>query len=342
MPKKSQSPIELNGVEIAPGTRRTMHVGVARRYTTGEVSIPVCVVHGQRPGPRLFVSAAVHGDELNGVETIRRLLHMPLLRRLRGTLIAVPVVNVYGFVAHTRYLPDRRDLNRCFPGSPSGSLAARLASTFLNEIVSKATHGIDLHTGAVHRANLPQVRATLELPGTDSLARSFGTPVIIDAPVRQGSLREAVSSLGIPIIVYEAGEALRFDELAIRAGVRGTISVMRSLEMLPPTSKKRRQVEPFVARGSRWVRAPDSGVVVARVKLGARVEKGQLLATISDPLGEEETNVVSPADGVLIGLTNLPLANEGDALFHLGSFERLDPVADEVDYFHEALDDLKT
>jgi hypothetical protein len=338
MSRKIDGSLELNGVVVPPGDRRTLQLAVARRMTAGEVSLPVCVVNGARPGPRLFVSAAVHGDEINGVEIIRRLLRRPILRKLRGALIAVPVVNVYGFLSHTRYLPDRRDLNRCFPGSPSGSLASRIAHVFMEQIVANATHGIDLHTGSLHRTNLPHVRATLELEGTEALARSFGAPVIIDSPVREGSLRHAVADRGVPVIVYEAGEALRFDELAIRAGLTGVIAAMRALGMLPETSSRRRRVEPFVAHGSTWIRAPESGLVSTRLKLGARVREGELLATISDPLGEEELRLESPTSGVLIGKSNLPLANEGDALFHVGVFKRLDPVADEVDFFHGALD----
>lgn len=334
MSDRASDPLSFDGVDVPPGTRRVLHLPVAKRLTSGEVSIPISVVRGRKKGPRLFVSAAVHGDEINGVEIIRRLLRRPLLKNLRGTLIAVPVVNVYGFLAQTRYLPDRRDLNRCFPGSASGSQASRLANAFMKGVVANATHGIDLHTGSQHRTNLPQVRVSLDEPGTEELARAFGTPVILDSPVRDGSLRSAVAAKGVPILVYEAGEALRYDELAIRAGLSGVISVMRSLGMLPAVKSKRRTVEPFVAHGSTWVRAPESGLVNTRLKLGATVEKDEVLATVSDPIGEEEVPVVSPTDGVLIGKTNLPLANEGDALFHLGVFKKLDTVVDELEFFH--------
>jgi predicted deacylase len=334
----TNDPLEINGTVVRPGTRETIFIPVSRRYTAGEVTLPVCVVHGRKPGPRLFVSAAVHGDEINGVEIVRRLLRRTALSKLRGSLIAVPVVNVYGFVGQTRYLPDRRDLNRCFPGSTKGSLAARLANTFMTEIAGKATHGIDLHTGSLHRANLPQIRANLDFPGSEALAQSFGAPVIMDAATRPGSLREAVQGLGIPMIVYEAGEALRFDELSIKAGLKGVLSIMRDLHMLPAVKARVRRVEPFVAHGSTWVRAPESGILVSRLKLGDRVKEGQQLGVISDPLGEEEIPIICPTDGVLIGCTNLPLMNEGDALFHIGVFERLKPASDEVDFFQDAHD----
>ena len=333
----TRQPIHICDAEILPGTRQTLNIPFARRYSSAELTLPVHVVHGRREGPVLFVSAAVHGDEINGVEIIRRVLRRSLLRKLRGTLIAVPVVNVYGFLGQTRYLPDRRDLNRCFPGSPKGSLAGRLAHTFMTEVVAKATHGIDLHTGSLHRTNLPQVRTTLDVPGCQELAESFGAPVILDSALREGSLRAAVGALGVPILVYEAGEALRFDEVAIRAGVRGVMSVMRGLGMLPALKPHKREIQPVVAKGSTWVRAEQSGILGTTLKLGARVEEGQKLGTLSDPLGEEELPILAPTDGVLIGRTNLPLANEGDALFHLGVFTRPDPVADEVERFHEEI-----
>lgn len=331
-------PLVLNGTEVPPGTRMTVRVPVARRYTAGEVHLPVSVIHGRKPGPRLFVSAAIHGDEINGVEIIRRLLLRPGLDKLRGALLAIPIVNVYGFIAQTRYLPDRRDLNRCFPGSSTGSLGARLADTFMKQVVANCTHGIDLHTGSLHRTNLPQVRVALDRPGAEPVARSFGAPVILDAGLRKGSLRHAVHKLGLPMIVYEAGEALRFDEVAIRAGMRGVLSVMRELDMLPPVRTKHRKVDPFVAHGSMWVRAPESGILATRIKLGARVKVGESLGTISDPLAEDVEPVTSPCDGVLIGRTNIPLVNEGDALFHVAVFERAGPVVDEVDYFQDAFD----
>jgi predicted deacylase len=330
--------VVVSGTSFAPGERGTVRVPVAQQLTTGDVEIPVGVVHGKKSGPRLFVSAALHGDEINGTEIVRRLLRMPILGRLRGTLIAVPVVNVYGFVSHTRYLPDRRDLNRSFPGSSKGSLAARVASTFLREIVEQSTHGIDLHTGSLHRTNLPQVRANLSAPGVEAMARAFGAPVILDAGLREGSLRKEASQRNIPILVYEAGEALRFDEVSIRAGVKGVVSVMRVLGMLAPARQPRRVPSTVIANRSVWVRAPETGIFLSGVRLGQRVERGASLASIVDPLGEMERPVRSPVTGILIGRTNLPLVNEGDALLHIATFERISDVVDEVDAFREELE----
>jgi predicted deacylase len=296
--------------------------------------MPVQVIHGRRSGPVLFVSAAVHGDEICGVEIIRRLLKRKSLAAIRGTLLAVPVVNVHGFLDQSRYLPDRRDLNRSFPGSAKGSVAARLAHVFTSEIVAKANFGIDLHTGAVHRANLPQIRANLSDEQTLALARAFGTPILIDSDLRDGSLREHAASRGIPMLLYETGEALRFDEIGIRAGIRGIFNVMRSIGMLPARKKPLRPMEPMIAHHTSWVRAPQSGIVNSRVRLGQRVNEGEVLGTICDPFGETESAVNTPFRGVIIGRSNLPLAHEGDALFHIAAMDSAKAAAVLVEEFH--------
>ncbi|WP_455206014.1 succinylglutamate desuccinylase/aspartoacylase family protein [Kaarinaea lacus] len=329
-------PIDINGTIIQPGTRTTIDLPAGRLYTHAPMTIPVHIVSGKHSGPCLFISAAIHGDEINGVEIIRRLLKLPTLKRLRGTIIAVPIVNVHGLINHSRYLPDRRDLNRCFPGSEKGSLAARLAYLFMNEIVAKSTHGIDLHTGAIHRTNLPQIRANLDDPETEKLARAFDVPVIISSNLRDGSLREAAAEFGIPMLLYEAGEALRFDEVSIRAGVKGITRVMRILEMLPPSrSKSKKRIEPVVARSSVWIRAPDSGILRAMVPLGGRVKKNTLLGIVADPFGEQELQIIAPYSGIVIGRSNLPLVNEGDALYHIARFEDIHEVEAKVDEFQE-------
>lgn len=327
----------IAGREVKRGNRETIELPLPHLYTHSPMAMPVHVVCGRRDGPRLFVCAAIHGDEINGVEIIRRLVKAPVLRYLRGTLVAIPVVNVHGFINHSRYLPDRRDLNRSFPGSESGSLAGRLARLFFTEIVEKCSHGIDLHTGAGHRTNLSQIRANLDDPETRRLARAFGAPVLINANLRDGSLRQAAAELGIPTLLFETGEALRFDEISIRAGERGIVSVMRALEMLPARKRRSTAAEPVVARATAWVRAPISGVLRLLVAPGGRIGKDSLLAVVADPFGEREAEVRAPFDGIVIGRTNLPLANEGDALFHLARFRRLDEVADSVEEFHETL-----
>jgi predicted deacylase len=333
--------IEIGGAALEAGSRRTVEIQLPLLYTHTPVVMSVEGIRGRRDGPCLFVSAALHGDEINGVEIIRRLIRSAALKHLRGTLLAVPVVNVYGFVRKSRYLPDRRDLNRTFPGSEKGSLTSRLAYVFMEEIVRKADFGVDLHTGAVHRENLPQIRAGFDEDGlVERLAKAFGSPVILNADLREGSLRDAACRAGVPVIVYEGGEALRFDELAIRAGVRGVLGVMRELEMLrrTPGRARPRRAEPVVARSSQWVRASQSGILRAVRPLGARVKKGELLGWIADPLGGNEEPVEAPAAGIIIGKVNLPLVNEGEALYHIARFAEPDTAAEAVELFQASHD----
>lgn len=313
------TPITIGETVIEPGTRRYVDLPLPPLYTHTSVAMPVHVVSGRNAGPVLFVTAAIHGDEINGIEIIRRLLATKSLSRMAGTLIAVPVVNIYGFVSQSRYLPDRRDLNRSFPGSERGSMAARLADTLVREIVQKCTHGIDLHTAAEGRDNLPQIRVDLgRHPEIRELAEAFGPPIVLDSQTRAGTLRDAAD---LPLLLYEAGEALRFDELAIRAGLKGVLRVMRKLGMLP-ASKGGDAVKPgkvWVANNSVWMRAPQSGILRTRIPLGGVVGEGDVLGVISDPFGESEQSVVSNVSGVLIGVTKLPLVHEGEALFHVAT-----------------------
>lgn len=333
-----RDPIEIGGVIVRPGNRKLVDVAIPDLYTHAALALPVQVIHGKKDGPILFICAAIHGDEINGVEIIRRLVKMKSMDRIRGTVIAVPVVNVYGFINQTRYLPDRRDLNRSFPGSDTGSLAARLSHVFLYEIASKSTHGIDLHTAAIHRDNLPQIRAYLDDEQTNRMARSFCAPVILNTALVEGSMRQALEKMGIPVIVYEAGEALRFNEVAIRAGVKGIVNVMRELGMLPRLKKPKTMLEPLIARSSIWIRAPQSGILRNITPLGTVVEKNQLLGIIADPFGEKETRVLAAISGIVIGRTNIPLVNEGEGLFHIARLKEVDSAADTLDVFQQEMD----
>ncbi|MGR9114789.1 MAG: succinylglutamate desuccinylase/aspartoacylase family protein [Gammaproteobacteria bacterium] len=333
----------IGGQKIKRGERKTFDIPLPSLYTHASVPMTVHVINGRQPGPRLFVCAAVHGDEINGIEIIRRLTQTPALRALKGTLIAVPIVNVYGFVRQSRYLPDRRDLNRVFPGSETGSLAGRLASTFLTEIVDKCSHGIDLHSAAIHRDNLPQIRATFDENGeTEALARSFEAPVILNADLRDGSLRAVTAERGIPLLVYEGGEALRFDEMTIRIGLRGIVRVMRKLGMIRPESgKRKRQLpEPVIARSSSWARSSKSGLLRAMVALGAQVKKGDVLGAVSDPFYHTDEEIIAPNSGLIIGKTNLPIVTEGEALFHIARFGKTDDAAEVVEQYQSEFDPM--
>ncbi|MFD1622595.1 succinylglutamate desuccinylase/aspartoacylase family protein [Thalassotalea marina] len=323
---------------IYPGETRKVDLPVARLYTDSEVNLPVYIIRGKKPGPTIFVSAAVHGDELNGIEIIRRLINLKKMRISSGTLIAVPMVNVYGVVNQTRYMPDRRDLNRSFPGSAKGSLAARVANIFLKEIVSHCDYGIDLHTGAIHRSNLPQIRAQLSDEGTLELAKAFGVPVILNSSIIEGSLRDAAVEGNTKVLLYEAGEALRFDEFSIRAGIKGIINVLRYLKMMPKGRTAKSQVNYFIANNSGWVRATSSGIVTHHFKLGDQVKKGEVLADIGSPYGESLGTVVANKGGVIIGKQNIPLVQEGEAMYHIAYFKEDDEqIAEHIESVETAL-----
>lgn len=336
--KKNLDDIVIGGETIKPGQSKRIEIPVAKLYTDTNISIPVQVIRAKKEGPCVFVSAAVHGDELNGVEIVRRLIQLKSLKVTAGTLILVPMVNVYGVLNQSRYMPDRRDLNRCFPGSSKGSLAGRLADIFLEEIANHCSYGIDLHTGAIHRSNLPQIRANLEDSQTLELAEAFGVPVLLNATLRDGSLRYSATESGTRILLYEAGQALRFDELSIRAGVKGVLNILGHLGLVK--RKPRRQtITPFVCNQSNWIRANCSGIVHNVKNLGDQVEKGDCLAEIGSPFGDIIDKVRANRSGIIIGKQNIPLVQEGDAMFHIAYFSEPDAadIVENIEVLHETL-----
>lgn len=333
-----QKPITISDTVIKPGTRVTILIPVPRLYTHTQMTMPIHVIHGRRPGPKLFVSSTVHGDEIIGIEIIRRLIGLKKLERLKGTLIAVPVVNVYAFIQNARYSPDRRDLNRFFPGSDSGSLTSRLAATFMKEVVQNCDFGIDLHAGSNHRANLPQIRVNFDDEQALEMARSFQVPAVINSRTREGSLRQAAFDLGVHTVLYEAGEALRFDEMAVKAGVRGVLSAMSTIDMLPKPAKKKKTIETLFVEDTYWVRAPASGILHMEKPLGSRINKNTRIGFIADPFGGKEVEVVSSVSGMVIGRLNLPLVHQGDAIIHVASVDKLKMISPVINDFREELE----
>lgn len=309
----------IGNVRVRAGSTKEVELPITRLVTGGDVSLPVRVVHGREAGPTVWVNAAIHGDEVMGVEVIRQAMATLSARTFRGTLVAVPVVNVLGFMTGDRYLPDRRDLNRSFPGSARGSLASRIAHLFMTEVVSKCDVGLDLHTAADRRANLPQIRADLDDPNTRALAEAFGAPVMLHARLRDGSLRQAARDRGATVLLYEAGEALRFDEDAIAVGVRGVRRVLASLGMIDDEPTTEATVEVVESRASSWVRARGTGILHLDVHLGEWVEEGQRLGGLSDTFGRRVRLVHADRPGIVIGLTRAPIVNAGDALVHVAT-----------------------
>ncbi|MEN9060610.1 succinylglutamate desuccinylase/aspartoacylase family protein [Ponticoccus litoralis] len=311
-------PFVLGSQTIAAGARRTVDLPVSVLSDHTPVNLSAHVIHGRKPGPAVFVSAAIHGDEVIGVEIVRRLLRAAPLSRLSGTLIAVPIVNSFGFLNQSRYLPDRRDLNRSFPGHGEGSLAARLADLFMKEIVRRCDVGIDLHSAAVGRENLPQIRLTPGSARLKDLGEAFAAPVTLTSKVREGSLRLEAGAAGVDVLLYEAGEGLRFDEFAARAGVSGILRVLAKLGMIAGRGvPKPRGASVFCERSS-WVRAPSGGLLRTLKASGEYVTRGTVLGIVTDPFGEAEAEVLAEVAGIVIGRTNLPVVNEGDAVYHIG------------------------
>lgn len=333
------SDITIYGNTIKPGESATVMLPMPKLYDATPLSMPVHVFRGKRPGPTLCVTAAVHGDEVNGIEIIRRLLKKPVLKKLAGTLIAIPIVNIYGFLYQDRYLMDRRDLNRAFPGSQKGSLASRLANLISKEVLSHCTHIIDLHTGSLHRSNLPQIRANIDDPETSKLAQAFNVPVILHASLRDGSMRQFANDKSIPFLLYEAGESLRFDELSIRTGLNGILRVMQKLKMISIKKIAANKFTPTLARSSYWVRAPHSGVFHPFKALGKSIKEGEPLATIGNPTDTIEHKLVSPLSGIIIGKSNVAMVHEGAALFHIACFEEQNLVAEHVEYLQDVYGD---
>ena len=329
--------IVIAGQEIKPGEFKEININIARLPSHTQIDTPIYVSRALEDGPILALMAGMHGDEINGVEICRRLLKMPKLSQLRGTLIVVPIVNTYGFVQQSRYLPDRRDLNRSFPGSEKGSLGSRMAYQFTERILKQCTHVIDLHTGAIHRSNLPQVRASAKDKVALQMAEVFNAPIIIKAASREGTMRGTANALGIPIILYEAGEALRFDEQSIKIGVHGILNVMQDLRMFSP-SKKAVKTGSLFSKKSSWIRAEHDGIARYYVGLGQTVQQGDVLAHIYSPYSDFEVAVEASFNGIVIGRNNLPLVNEGEALFHIAEVSSLDEAEKTLDAITDEVD----
>ena len=310
------APLHLNGLSILPGEQVLTRLVISKLPSGTVIDVPVHVMRALEPGPGLLLMGGMHGDEVNGIEAVRRLVRRGLVQPLRGTVIAIPLLNIYGFLNFSREVPDGKDVNRSFPGSPRGSLASRVAHRFMREIMPLVDYGIDFHTGGAARANYPQVRCVLgENAETDALAAAFAAPFTLHAGLRPGSLREAAHALGKPFIVYETGESLRLDEAGIEVAVAGTLRVLHHLGMGPEAPAA--PAPGRLCRRHRWLRARVAGLFRAHVGLGDFLEKGQIYGSVADPYGERALRLVSPVSGFVIGLNFMPVVNQGDALLHL-------------------------
>lgn len=308
--------ISIGGKDIKLGEDVKIELNVARLPSNMMINIPIHVYRGKEDGPVLLLMAGMHGDEVNGIEIIRRMVVDKTIFPEKGTLIVIPILNVFGFLNYSREVPDGKDVNRSFPGSTRGSLASRIAYLFMKEIFPLIDYGIDFHTGGGSRSNYPQIRCKVDIETHYELAVAFGAPFLLNAKLRDKSLRKEATQKGKPIIVYEAGESERLDEFAIEQGIAGTLRVMNHLGIcdhpVEPTTNS------ILFQKSSWIRANRSGLFRAFISPGDAVSKNQVLGTVTDPFGEMEYKIKSPANGFIVGLSYSPVVSQGDALIHIG------------------------
>jgi len=308
----------INNTEITPGATEKIDVNIARLPSRSSIDISITVSRSKKPGPVILLSGGLHGDEINGIEIVRRIIEQELNIPEIGTIICIPIINVFGFIHFSRYVPDGKDVNRSFPGNRNGSLASRVAHYLMTDIIPKIDYGIDFHTGGADRTNYPQIRAMMNDPENETLAKVFNAPFTLHSSYRPKSIRQAAAKRGKKILVYEGGESARFDEYAIQQGIDGAIRILNHFKMTKARVPKVKKDSVWIHK-STWVRAKNSGIFQTEVKSGDKVEKNQLLGYITDPFGDFKVVVKSPISGYIIGLNNNPILHQGDAVMHIGS-----------------------
>ncbi|MEQ8912057.1 MAG: succinylglutamate desuccinylase/aspartoacylase family protein [Pseudomonadales bacterium] len=330
--------LEMLGERIEPGTFARLSWAATETFAGNDIPAAVLVAHGVSPGPTLCLTAAIHGDELNGIETVRRVLHQIDPGRLAGTVIGVPIVNLQGFQRSSRYLPDRRDLNRFFPGNARGSAASRIAYSLFSQVILQCSALVDLHTGSFHRTNLPQLRADLNDAKVVEVTQGFGSTVILHSPGGDGTLRGAATAAGIPAVTLEAGMPLQVQEDAVNHSVKGIFTLLDTMGMYGKRSLWGNP-EPIYYQ-SRWVRADHGGILAGEVKLGRRVQPGDVLGTVIDPISNEQNVILSPYQGRVIGMAMDQFVMPGYATFHIGIEAAVSeatelPAEDDLDHASE-------
>ncbi|MBT8297043.1 MAG: succinylglutamate desuccinylase/aspartoacylase family protein [Maribacter sp.] len=317
--EKENNNIKIGGESVAPGEEKLLKIGIDRLPTGTLIDIPVYVFNAKKPGPTILVQAGLHGDEINGIEIVRRMLRQKRFNIRSGAVIAVPILNIFGFIHFSRDVPDGKDVNRSFPGKKSGSLASRMAYHYVSQIMHQMDFAIDLHTGGAQRHNFPQVRFTHEDGTSKELAKIFNAPFLFSSRLIKGSFREAAFRMGKPTIVFEAGESMRFDDYAILEGMQGILNVLKHLKMIS-------KVEPFYVErmnsvlltNRKWLRAPTAGMFIPELTNGSEIKKGQEIGLITDTYARHSKKIKAPYDGFVFSINNQAVVNQGDALFHIG------------------------
>jgi predicted deacylase len=311
--------IKINKYRILPGQSEEIILNTYQLASRTNIDVPMFVMRSVNPGPVVLLQAGMHGDEINGIETLRNLLRMPEIKNpLRGTIIIIPILNVISFINGSRDLPDEKDLNRCFPGSKTGSLGSRIAYDLIKQVIPQIDFGIDFHTGGAKINNYPQLRCVFENEANITIAKMFGPSFLINSGYREKSLRKEAEKRGKSILVFEGGESLRFNKQAINEGIQGCLRLLNKLEMIDVEVPEN---ETILINNSTWVRAKLSGLFRTTKKYGVFIEKGSEIGTLADPYGENEYKIHAPDNCFIIGINNQPVINEGDAIMHLG-FEK--------------------
>ena len=312
----SQQSLTLLGSSVEPGEAALLKWSLNAAFVENSTPVPVLVVNGVKPGPTLCLTAAVHGDELNGIEIVRRIVHEINPDNLSGAVIGVPIVNLQGFRRVSRYLPDRRDLNRSFPGRENGSYASRTAHSFFTNVIKHCDYLIDIHTGSLSRTNLPQIRANLLIPEVASFAEKMGSIVVLQSKGSVGTLRRAAMNAGIPAVTLEAGAPNNLQKEAVEEGVASILSAMSSLSLIPKNFWRRNKEPVFYQ--SAWIRAHQGGILFSKVELGDSVEKGEVLGLLNDPVSNKSSEIIAPFEGRVIGMALNQIMYPGFAAYHIG------------------------
>lgn len=317
--KREDRHIVIGGEKVAPGEEKLLKINIDRLPTGTLIDIPIYVFNAKEPGPTILVQAGLHGDEINGIEIVRRMLHETRFKIKKGAIIAVPILNIFGFIHFSRDVPDGKDVNRSFPGTKSGSLASRMAYHYVSEIMHQMDFAIDLHTGGAQRHNFPQIRFTKEDDNSRELATVFNAPYSFSSRLIKGSFRNAAFQMGKPAIVFEAGESMRFDDYAILEGMQGILNVMKHFGMITkiePMYIERMQTVMLSER--KWLRAPTAGMFIPELTNGSEIKKGQELGLITDTYAKRSKKIKAPYDGYVFSINHQAVVNQGDALFHIG------------------------
>lgn len=319
MKPETNNTITIGGETVSPGENKLLKISIDRLPTGTLIDIPIYVFNAKKPGPVLLVQAGLHGDEINGIEIVRRMLKQKEFKVKKGAVIAVPILNIFGFIHFSRDVPDGKDVNRSFPGTKSGSMASRIAYHYVTEVMNQMDYAIDLHTGGAQRHNFPQIRYTEGDEKSRDLAEVFNAPIAFASRLIKGSFRNAAYRMGKPAIVFEAGESMRFDDHAILEGRLGILKILKHFGMvhkIDPTLVERK--EAISLKDRKWLRAPTAGMFIPEITNGSELKKGQLMGMVTDTYARHAKRIKAPFDGYVISVNHQAVVNQGDALFHLG------------------------